>query len=68
VITPGEAADLDELAARLLAFQEHYNAAAEPFDWTSTSAKLNALLERLTTHPTQTGSRRNPRRTNGRQH
>jgi transposase len=50
VITPADAADLDELAARLLAFQEHYNATAEPFDWTFTSTKLNALLDRLATH------------------
>jgi len=50
VITPADAADLDELAARLLTFEEHYNAVAEPFDWTYTSAKLNALLDRLATH------------------
>jgi hypothetical protein len=49
VITPTNAADLDELAARLLAFQQHYNATAEPFDWTFTSTKLNALLDRLAT-------------------
>jgi transposase len=53
VITPCDTADLDELAARLLAFQQHYNTTAEPFDWTFTSAKLDALLNRLTTHPNQ---------------
>jgi transposase len=51
VITPTDAADLDELAARLLAFQQHYNATAEPFDWTFTSTKLSALLDRLASHP-----------------
>ena len=50
VITPADAADLDELAARLLAFEARYNATAEPFDWTFTSTKLNALLDRLATH------------------
>ena len=50
IITPADAADLDELAAQLLAFQAHYNTTAEPFDWTFTSAKLNALLDRLAAH------------------
>ncbi|HEY6745450.1 MAG TPA: IS630 family transposase [Mycobacteriales bacterium] len=50
-ITPCDTTDLDELAARLLAFEEHYNATAEPFDWTFTHAKLNALLDRLASHP-----------------
>lgn len=50
IITAADAADLDELAARLLAFEAHYNATAEPFDWTFTSAKLNALLDRLAAH------------------
>jgi transposase len=50
VITPCDTADLDELAARLLAFQQHYNVTAEPFDWTFTSTKLNALLDRLASH------------------
>ncbi|HEX3826717.1 MAG TPA: IS630 family transposase [Sporichthyaceae bacterium] len=46
-ISPVDFADLDELAARILAFQDHYNAAAEPFDWTYTRTDLNAFLTRL---------------------
>jgi transposase len=56
VITPAHVADLDELAARLLAFQEHYNATAEPFDWTFTTTKLNALLDRIAAHLERLGT------------
>jgi transposase len=47
VITPQNFADLDELTARLLAFQERYNATAEPFDWHYTRKSLDRLLQRL---------------------
>jgi hypothetical protein len=50
VIKPGDFANLDELAARLLAFQDRYNASAEPFDWRYTRKSLDRLLERLTVH------------------
>src|SRR3954454_8451304 len=50
VIKPGDFADLDELAARLLAFQDRYNATAEPFDWRYTRKSLDRLLQRLTVH------------------
>jgi transposase len=50
VIKPGDFADLDALAERLLAFQDRYNAAAEPFDWHFGRKSLNRLLERLTVH------------------
>ncbi|WP_433709622.1 hypothetical protein ACQP2U_24455 [Nocardia sp. CA-084685] len=36
-----------EVAARLLAFQDHYSNAARPFDWTFTRDDLNQLLHRL---------------------
>jgi hypothetical protein len=42
--------DFTDLAARVLAFQDHYNAAATPFDWTYTRADLNAFLQRLANH------------------
>ena len=35
---------------RLLAFQDRYNATAEPFDWRFTRKSLNRLLERLAAH------------------
>jgi hypothetical protein len=46
VITPGDFANLHELAARLLALQDRYNATAEPFDWHF----IRASLDRLATH------------------
>src|SRR3954466_8997794 len=50
VIKPGGFADLDELAARLLAFQDRYNTTAEPFDWRYTRRSLDRLLQRLADH------------------
>ena len=46
-ITPGDFADLDALTERVLAFQDRYNATAEPFDWRYTRHDLNAFLTRL---------------------
>lgn len=45
---PGRFTDLDDLATRILAFQDRYNANAEPFDWRYTRDDLNAFLNRLT--------------------
>ncbi|WP_409333298.1 IS630 family transposase [Trujillonella humicola] len=50
VIKPGDFADLQELAERLLAFQDRYNASAEPFDWHFGRKSLDHLLERLADH------------------
>ena len=33
-LTPNDFADLDALAARITAFEEHYRQIAQPFDWT----------------------------------
>ncbi len=52
-ISPGNFADLDHLAERVLAFQERYNKAAKPFDWRYTRDDLNNFLHRL-------GDRANP--------
>ena len=46
-ITPADFTDLDDLATRILAFQDRYNTTAEPFDWRYTRDDLNALLTRL---------------------
>jgi hypothetical protein len=46
-LTPNDFASLDELAARLLAFGEHYRRVARPFQWTFTRADLDALIARL---------------------
>jgi hypothetical protein len=47
VLTPAAAASLDELAARILAFQDHYEILAQPFEWKFTRADLGTLLDRL---------------------
>lgn len=47
VIKPADFADLDALAARLLAFAPHYNVTARPFDWRFTHADLHDLLARI---------------------
>ncbi len=47
VLTPADAASLEELAARILAFQSSYEILAQPFEWKFTRADLARLLERL---------------------
>ena len=46
-ITPADFTDLDDLATRILAFQDRYNATAQPFRWTYTRDDLNAFMKRL---------------------
>ena len=46
-ISPVDFIDLDALADRILAFQDRYNRAATPFDWTFTRTNLHALLDRI---------------------
>jgi transposase len=53
VIKPQDFADLPALADRLMAFQNRYNATAEPFDWHYTRQSLNRHLERLALHEPQ---------------
>src|SRR4051794_13520869 len=50
VIKPQNFADLKELTARLLAFQDRYNTTAELFDWHFGRKSLDRLLQRLTVH------------------
>ena len=47
ILTPAAAASLEELAARILAFQVRYEGLAQPFEWRFTRADLARLLERL---------------------
>ena len=47
VIKPSDFGDSDALAARLLAFQDRYNASAPPFDWRFTRAGLYDLCRRI---------------------
>jgi transposase len=59
VVTPNDFYDLADVEARLEAFQDHYNFAAQPFNWRYTTKDLNDLLDRLATHgnaPTATAA------------
>lgn len=47
VLTPGDFADLAALEAALLGFQDRYETAARPFEWTFTREDLTALLTKL---------------------
>jgi hypothetical protein len=47
VLTPGDFADLAALEAALLGFQDRYESAARPFEWTFTRQDLTALLAKL---------------------
>jgi hypothetical protein len=50
LLTPDDFGDLDSLAGQILAFEQHYNATATPFDWRFTRTDLNRLLTRLSRH------------------
>jgi hypothetical protein len=59
VVKPRDFADVNALAARLIAFEAHYNAGASPFDWTFTRADLIELCRRIDAHqPTGSTARR----------
>jgi transposase len=53
-LTPDNFTDLDAVEQRLVAFQDHYNRTANPFDWTFTRTDLNDLLTRLGSHDPHT--------------
>jgi transposase len=67
-LAPDDFFDLDEVADRLMSFQNRYNATAQPFDWTFNRTDLNQLLTRLNHHDRHAPPPDNPRRTNGRDH
>ena len=47
VLTPNDFADLEQVEARLLAFQDYYEHIATPFEWKFTRADLDQLAHRL---------------------
>jgi len=47
ILTPNDFASLAEVQAGLLAFQDHYQQIATPFEWKFTKSDLNLLLKRL---------------------
>ena len=51
VLTPNDFTSLQEVAQRLLAFQELYERTAKPFEWRFTRADLQELLNRLSQKP-----------------
>ena len=47
VLTPNDFEDLQQLEARLYAFQNHYETVAAPFEWRFTRLDLSKLMARL---------------------
>ena len=50
VVNPNDFGDLDQIRDRLAAFEDRYNAVAEPFDWTYGRDDLDKLLARIGAH------------------
>ncbi len=50
LLTPNDFTSLAEAEARLLAFQNHYQQIATPFEWKFTKSDLGLLLKRLASH------------------
>ena len=50
VLRPNDFFDLNEVRARLEAFQDRYNFTAHPFNWRYTRKDLDAALRRIATH------------------
>jgi len=51
VLTPNDFASLQEVAQRLMAFQDLYERAAKPFEWKFTRADLRELMTKLNQKP-----------------
>ncbi|MCX5559482.1 transposase [Streptomyces sp. NBC_00038] len=52
VISPNDFTDLTQVRNRLRAFEDRYNATAQPFQWRFTTSDLDDLLARLDRHTT----------------
>ena len=50
ILTPNDFGSLAEVEAGLLAFQDHYQQIATPFEWRFTKSDLDLLLKRLAAH------------------
>ena len=46
-LTPAQFASHDEVAQRILGFQDHYQQIASPFEWTFTRGDLTRLMARI---------------------
>jgi hypothetical protein len=51
-VAPNDFTDLDQIRVRLRAFEDRYNATAQPFQWKFTTSDLDDLLARLDRHTT----------------
>jgi hypothetical protein len=49
-LTPNDFPDLDALATRITAFEDHYREIAQPFDWTFTRTDLDRVLATISKH------------------
>jgi len=49
-LSPNDFTDIDEVIARLAAFETRYNHTARPFKWKFTTTDLDDLLTRLEKH------------------
>ncbi|HET6919388.1 MAG TPA: IS630 family transposase [Jiangellaceae bacterium] len=58
VVTPNDFRDLDQIRARLAAFEARYNAVATPFNWKFTRRDLDDLLRRIDAHQNHTENHR----------
>ncbi|PZG99643.1 IS630 family transposase [Streptomyces sp. NTH33] len=52
VVSPNDFTDLAQVGDRLRAFEDRYNATAQPFQWRFTTSGLDDLLARLDRHTT----------------
>ncbi|MEU8840348.1 hypothetical protein AB0D97_14615 [Streptomyces roseus] len=50
VVRPNDFTDLTQLRSRLRAFEDRYNATAQPFQWKFTTSDLDDLPARLDRH------------------
>ena len=50
VVSPNDFTDLDQVQDRLTAFEQRYNATAQPFKWKFTPTDLEDLLARIERH------------------
>ena len=61
VVAPNDFTDLDQIRDRLRAFEDRYNATAQPFQWKFTTTDLDDLLTRLDRREQHEHSRRHPK-------
>ena len=61
VVAPNDFTNLDQIRDRLRAFEDRYNATAQPFQWKFTTTDLDDLLARLDRREQEEHSRRHPK-------